>query len=146
LHCCVLTRARRALQVLMAPILKLVAVPHKVMSEHGNVAATAALGAAQSHRVAARLAEQQQDRRAPVTLRARCAEYICRALAEWNEDVLAREPEIFEAAIAAGVGDASGDVRALALCVLRCAARVLRAELRGSGRCGAAARCVRGEA
>ena len=144
---CALLLTRRAAQVLMAPILKLVAVPHKVMSEHGNVAATAALGAAQSHRVAARLAEQQQDRRAPVTLRARCAEYICRALAEWNEDVLAREPEIFEAAIAAGVGDASGDVRApcfmRALCVLR---GVLLAPKRNCGRCGAAARCARGEA
>ena len=100
----------------MAPILKLVAVPHKVMSEHGNVAASAALAAAQSHRVAARLAEQQQDRRAPVTLRARCAEYLCRALAEWNEDVLGREPEIFEQAIFHGVGDASADVRFPSFC------------------------------
>ena len=103
---------RRGAQTLLAPMLKLVAVPHKVMSEHGNIAASAAFSSAQSHRVAARLAEQQQDRRAPVALRARCAEYLARALAEWNEEVLGREPEIFEAAIAAGVGDASADVRA----------------------------------
>ena len=134
-------------QTLLAPILKLVAVPHKVMSEHGNVAAGAAFSAAQSHRVAARLAEQQQDRRAPVVLRARCAEYLARALAEWNEDVLAREPEIFEAAIAAGVGDASADVRAPALravfcalaaacglCAAAAAARGARLRRGGSGR------------
>jgi hypothetical protein len=122
-------------QTLMAPLLKLVAVPHKVMSDHGNSAAIAALGAAQSHRVAARLAEAQVDRRAPVTLRMRAAEYLLRALTVWSEDVLAREPETFEAAIAAGVTDASPDVRApAALRRLRCGVPPLRCARGGKRR------------
>ena len=128
-------------------MLKLVAVPHKVMSEHGNVAASAALATAQSHRVAARLAEQQQDRRAPVALRARCAEYLARALAEWSEDVLGREPEVFEAAIAAGVGDASPDVRARTLCGRQSARpQCSRVQLRPLRGCAAAARRFGSEA
>lgn len=96
----------------MAPLLKLVAVPHKVMAEHGHSAATACFAVAQSHRVAARLAEAVADKRAPVLLRARCADYLRGALADWSDDALAKEPEVFEAAIAAGSVDASPDVRA----------------------------------
>jgi hypothetical protein len=138
----------------MPSLLKLVAVPHKVMADHGHLAASASFAAAASHRVASRLAESQSDRRAPVNLRVRCAEYLGRALAVWSEDVLAREPETFEAAIAAGVTDASPDVRALrrpacapscacALCVWACgrarAARVAaHALLRGRNERGSA--------
>jgi hypothetical protein len=96
----------------VAPLLKLVAVPHKVMAEHGHTAAAACFAVAQSHRVAARLAEAVAEKRAPVLLRARCADYLRGALADWSDDALAREPEVFEAAIAAGSVDASADVRA----------------------------------
>ena len=100
-------------EVLSGPLLKLVAVPHKVMSDQGHAAASCVFAVAQSHRVLARLSETQTDRRAPVNLRARCAEYLRTALATWSEEVLSREPDTLEVAILAGVGDASPDVRCL---------------------------------
>lgn len=100
-------------EVLSGPLLKLVAVPHKVMSDQGHAAASCVFAVVQSHRVLARLSETQTDRRAPVNLRARCAEYLRTALATWSEEVLSREPDTLEVAILAGVGDASPDVRAL---------------------------------
>jgi hypothetical protein len=127
-------------QVLMPSLLKLVAVPHKVMADHGHLAASASFAAAASHRVAKSLAESQSERRAPVNLRVRCAEYLGRALAVWSEDVLAREPETFEAAIAAGVTDASPDVRAPRL---RAAHRAwLRTHARCVGAWAHAQRCA----
>jgi hypothetical protein len=126
-------------------MLKLVAVPHKVMSEHGHLAASAALGAAQSTRVAARLTETQADRKTPVNLRVRCAEYLLCALERWSADVLAREPETFEAAIAAGVTDASAEVRARAGADVRAsAARRVRQRRRVGGARARRGRAARG--
>ena len=100
-------------EVLSGPLLKLVSVPHKVMSDQGHGAASTIFSAAQSHRVLARLSEAQTDRRAPVALRARCAEYLRSALQSWPEDILSRDVDSMEAAILAGVSDASPDVRRL---------------------------------
>lgn len=108
-------------EVLCTPLLKLCAVPHKVMSDQGHAAAGHTFGAAASHRLLARLAEAQLDRRAPHVLRARCAEYLRSALASWPEDVLARDPDTLEAALLAGVSDASPDVRTAAAREAACA-------------------------
>jgi len=112
-------------EVLTPPLLRLVAVPHKVMSDQGHCAAAALFAAAPSARLLARLAEAQTDRRSPALLRARCAEYLAAALRCWPADALARDTEPLEAALLAGVGDAAPEVRArhAAPCAARVTAR-----------------------
>lgn len=101
-----------AAEVLTPPLLRLVAVPHKVMSDQGHAAASALFAAAASHRLLARLAEAQTERRSPALLRARCAEYLCAALRAWPPDALLRDPGPLEDALLAGVGDAAPEARA----------------------------------
>ena len=111
--CALPSFAALACDVLAPPLLRLVAVPHKVMSDQGHAAAAALFAAAPSHRLLCRLAEAQADRRSNPLLRARCAEYLHAALEAWPPETLARDPESVEAALLSGVGDAAPDVRLL---------------------------------
>lgn len=100
--------------VLCGPLLKLCALPHKVMSDQGHAAASAVFASAPSHRLAGRLAEQLLDKNAPKQMRARCAEYLRDALACWPLDGVLLHPSLdptLERVLLAGVADASPDVR-----------------------------------
>lgn len=98
------------LEVFMGPLLKLVAMPHRVMSDNGHLAALAVFSCVQMYKFIPRITEALFDKKV-VALRIRCSEYLLKVVTEWSPDVVGKELDAVEAAIAKGIADASQEVR-----------------------------------